>query len=154
METGSYLTAHTTIQSPQTAHFRSDQKEAVSVGISAGIVPLRQSLATLAVSKADFGLPSLHPKILFPAAGLRRPKSLGGPGRSGILGASRNYCGFNPSASNCWLHSAGASRNRSTPMPRGSRPSTAALTRSGARKASEMVMLTWRMLHFCRVAIC
>jgi hypothetical protein len=65
-----------------------------------------------------------------------------------------DYCGFNPSASNCLPHSAGASRKRSTPMPRGSRPSTAALTRSGARKASEIVMLTWRTLHFCRVAIC
>jgi hypothetical protein len=54
----------------------------------------------------------------------------------------RTYCGFNPSASNCWLHSAGASRSRSTPMPRGKRPSTAALTRSGARNASEMVILT------------
>src|SRR5258707_1701462 len=29
----------------------------------------------------------------------------------------RNYCGFNPRASNCWLHSAGASRSRSTPIP-------------------------------------
>ena len=37
-------------------------------------------------------------------------------------------------------------------MPRGNRPSTAALTRSGARKASEMVMLTWRTLHFCNLA--
>jgi hypothetical protein len=36
-------------------------------------------------------------------------------------------------------------------MPRGRRPSTAALTRLGARKASEMVILTCRMLHFSRV---
>ena len=35
-----------------------------------------------------------------------------------------------PAALNCRLHSAGASRSRSTPMPRGKRPSTAALTRS------------------------
>src|SRR5213595_3844920 len=35
-------------------------------------------------------------------------------------------------------HSAGASRRRVTPMPRGSRPSTAAFTRSGARNASEI----------------
>src|SRR6266446_7602053 len=33
-------------------------------------------------------------------------------------------------------HSAGASRRRVTPMPRGSRPWTAAFTRSGARNAS------------------
>src|SRR5258706_3906091 len=39
-------------------------------------------------------------------------------------------------------------------MPRGKRPSTAALTRSGARNASEMVILTCRTLHFWRVAIC
>jgi len=83
------------------------------------------------------------------------------PGNVGSLGHKapcsrpvRNYRGFNPRASNCWLHSAGASRSRSTPTPRGSRPSTAALTRSGARNASEMVMLTWRTLHFCRAAIC
>jgi hypothetical protein len=55
-----------------------------------------------------------------------------------------------PSASNCRLHSFGRSRSRSIPMPRGRRPSTAALTRLGARKASEMVILTCRMLHFSR----
>ena len=52
--------------------------------------------------------------------------------------ASETYCGFNPRVSNCRLHSAGASRSRSTPIPRSNRPSTAALTRSGARNASEM----------------
>jgi hypothetical protein len=35
-------------------------------------------------------------------------------------------------------------------MPRDRRPSTAALTRLGARKASEMVILTCRTLHFSR----
>jgi hypothetical protein len=125
------------------------------VGIFAGIVPLFRSPVTLAVSQADFRLPSLYPKIPFPAAGFRRPIPFGGPETLGVLRGKkrhfepgRNYCGFNPSASNCRLHSAGASRNRSTPMPLGRRPSTAALTRSGARKASEMVMLTWRTLHF------
>jgi hypothetical protein len=54
----------------------------------------------------------------------------------------RYCCGFNPSASNCRLHSAGASRSRAMLMPRGRRPSTAARTSLGARKASEMVMLT------------
>src|SRR5258708_40210423 len=62
--------------------------------------------------------------------------------KSDVSNPVSNYWGFNPRASNCRLHSAGASRNRSTPMPRGNRPSTAALTRSGARKASEIVMLT------------
>src|SRR5258708_1343979 len=36
-------------------------------------------------------------------------------------------------------------------MPRGRRPSIAALTRLGARKAREMVILTCRTLHFSRV---
>jgi hypothetical protein len=38
-------------------------------------------------------------------------------------------------------------------MPRGSRPSIAAFTRSGARKASDIVMLTWRTPHFSRLAM-
>ena len=52
-----------------------------------------------------------------------------------------------------WLHSAGASRRRVTPMPRGNRPWTAACTSVGARKASEIVIPTCRMLHFSRAAI-
>jgi hypothetical protein len=47
-----------------------------------------------------------------------------------------------PSRSNCSDHSAGASRNVAMPMPRGSRPSTAALTRAGAMNAIDIVMLT------------
>src|SRR5947208_16354914 len=43
-------------------------------------------------------------------------------------------------------HSAGASRRRVTPIPRGNRPSTAAFTRSGVRNASEIVMLTCRVV--------
>src|ERR1700722_12229690 len=41
-------------------------------GDFAGIVPLFRSPVTLAVSPADFSLLSLHPKIPFPAVGLRR----------------------------------------------------------------------------------
>jgi hypothetical protein len=63
------MTAHTTIQFYRTADFQAYSKRAVSVGIFAGIVPLVRSLMTLAVSRADFNLPSLHPKIPFPAAG-------------------------------------------------------------------------------------
>ena len=40
------------------------------------------------------------------------------------------------------------------PIPRGNRPSMAAFTSVGERKASEMVMLTCRTLLFSRVAIC
>jgi hypothetical protein len=54
VETGSYLTAHTTIQSFRTADFQADLKRAVSVGIFPGIVPLLRSPVTLAVSQADF----------------------------------------------------------------------------------------------------
>ena len=49
--------------------------------------------------------------------------------------------------------SAGASRRRVTPMPRGNRPSTAACTSLGARNASEIVILACRMLHCSRAAI-
>jgi hypothetical protein len=100
---------------------------------------------------------SLHPKSPFPAA---KPWSQSQPPlRQQIrpfcnsdLGSVRrcDYSGLSPSASNCWRHSVGGSRSRSTPTPRGRRPSTAALTRLGARKASEMVILTCRTLHFSR----
>jgi hypothetical protein len=48
------VTAHTTIQSSQTAEFLADSKEAGSVGISANIVPSFWSLVTLAVTRAEF----------------------------------------------------------------------------------------------------
>jgi hypothetical protein len=54
----------------------------------------------------------------------------------------------------CWRAQAtGASNRRATPIPCGSRPSTAALMRAGARKANEIVMLTWRVLQASRAAI-
>src|SRR5262249_24500048 len=53
-----------------------------------------------------------------------------------------NQCRARPSRSNCSDHSAGASRKVATPMLRGSRPSTAALTRAGAMNAIDIVMLT------------
>jgi hypothetical protein len=56
------------------------------VGIFAVIVPLFRSPVTLAVSQADFSLPSLHPKIPFPAAGFQWPIPFGGPGTLGVLG--------------------------------------------------------------------
>ncbi len=71
------MTVSTTIQFFRTADFQADSKRAVSVGIFAGIVPLFRSLVTLAVSQADFSLPSLHPKIPFPTAGFRRPIPFG-----------------------------------------------------------------------------
>jgi hypothetical protein len=50
--------------------------------------------------------------------------------------------GSRPRSLNCRLQAASGSRNRSMLIPRGSRPSTAALTSWGARKASESVMFT------------
>jgi len=64
-----------------------------------------------------------------------------------------NQVGARPSRSNWSDHSAGASRKAATPMPRGSRPSMAAFTSAGAINAIDIVMLTWRMLHFWRAAI-
>jgi len=104
-----------------------------------------------------FGASSLHPKTPFPAAVAQRKPDRARPGgipafeppNSGPW-ARAGYSGLSPSASNCRLHSVGGSRSRSTPMPRGRRPSTAALTRLGARKASEIVILACRTLHFSR----
>jgi hypothetical protein len=70
-----------TIQSLQTADFPAGLNEADSGGISAGIVPAFRSPVTAAVSWPIFGLPSLHPKIPFPAgefdglnhSGIRKP---------------------------------------------------------------------------------
>jgi hypothetical protein len=71
-----------TIQFFRTADFPASSKRAVSAGIFAGTVLLVRSLVTLAVSQADFSLPSLHPKIPFPRQGptantVRQPGLLG-----------------------------------------------------------------------------
>ena len=112
-----------------------------------GASGLCEHMVSLAVISAPL---SPHPKIPFPAHTVQQlisGASRTGNGRlngvgSGCVAAMRYCCGCNPSASNCWLHSAGASRSRSMLIPRGRRPSTAARTSLGARKASEMVMLT------------
>jgi hypothetical protein len=145
-----------TIQSYETANPGADSLWADSVGIFAGIVPLFRSPVTLAVSQADFWPPVSASKNSVPRGKVLTANAGRLPGVLGVLGGQKRvvwspagrYRGFNPRASNCRLHSAGASRNRSTPMPRGKRPSTAARTRSGARNAREIVMLTWRTLHF------
>jgi hypothetical protein len=63
------------------------------------------------------------------------------------------YCEGRPSIW-CWRrHSAGRSARRATPIPRGSRPAIAALTRSGATKASEIVIFTLRTLQPSRSAM-
>jgi hypothetical protein len=75
-----------TTQSPQTADFQAGVKQAVSVGISAHFSLPFRSLVTVAVSRADFGGPSLHPKIPFPAVGLRRAYTVWQTGNNGSLG--------------------------------------------------------------------
>jgi hypothetical protein len=117
-----------------------------SVSAPSGLCELMLSLAAIS------GPLSPHPKIPFLADKAQRLTL--GSCRTGARQVETGACGFNPRASNCRLHCAGASRSRSTPMPRGKRPSTAAVTRSGARNASEMVRLTCRALHFWRAAIC
>ena len=72
---GSSVPSSPTIQSRQTAVFRVGRKQAVSVGIFASIVLLFWSPLTLAVSQADFSLPSPHPKIPFPAVGFTSAKA-------------------------------------------------------------------------------
>jgi hypothetical protein len=53
-ETGSYLTAHTTIQSPQTARFRYDLEQGVSAGISGHSIRGFWSLRAFARLNDDF----------------------------------------------------------------------------------------------------
>jgi len=61
------------------------------VGIFAGIVALVRSPVTLAVFHAAFSLPSLHPKIPFPAAGFSTARSRSAAGNFGGLGGAQ--CG-------------------------------------------------------------
>jgi hypothetical protein len=56
------------------------------VGILADFIPPFRSLVTVAVSRADFGAPSLHPKIPFPAADLPRANDVATPGILAVLG--------------------------------------------------------------------
>ena len=73
--------------------------------------------------------------------------------RGTLFECACDYCPGRPSIWCCLDHSAGRSLRRATPMPWGSRPSMAALTKSGARKASEIVMLIFRALQFSRFAM-
>lgn len=76
-----------TTQSYEIANPGGHAKQAASSGIFASIFPLFRSPVTLAVSQADSSRLSLHPKIPFPAAGLRRPIPFGKPVILGSLGA-------------------------------------------------------------------
>jgi hypothetical protein len=148
-----------TIRSSRTSETVVVNKHAGSAGIFAVVGAAFRSLRMLAVSRVDFWPPVSALENSVPGDRISSGKrQFWRPDYPGSLEAESsrilNYCGRRPSASNCRLHSAGGSRSRSTPMPRGKRPSTAALTRSGARNAREMVMLTCRSLHFWRAAIC
>jgi len=63
------------------------------------------------------------------------------------------YCTGRPRIWCCGDHSAGRAVRRVMPILWGSRPSMAALTRSGARKASEIIIFTFRTLQFSRCAM-
>jgi hypothetical protein len=54
LETGSYMTAHTTTQSSRTAENVLDRKLALSAGILGACFRLSRSLLTLTVSRVDF----------------------------------------------------------------------------------------------------
>jgi hypothetical protein len=73
----------------------------------------------------------------------------------GICGGpvAQMHCAGRPSIWCCRHHSTGKSVRRATPMPCGSRPSMAALTRAGARNASEIVILIFRALQRSRLAM-
>jgi hypothetical protein len=142
-ETGSYLTAHTTIQSPP------NRRNCPCSERGRSSRDFRRHYSVLSVSGETSGLTGLlqAPVSAFknsvPGGAIPPANTLGVRGNIGVLGSGRKrhavtYPGFSPRASNCWRHSAGALRSRSTPRPRGKRPSTAALTRSGARNASEI----------------
>jgi len=86
VETGSHWTAHTTIQSSQTAHFVGDSKEVVSAGISPVSSPDFPSLRTSAVSRADFWPPVSASKNSVPGSWISRGKDRSAAWKSGILG--------------------------------------------------------------------
>ena len=111
-----------------------------------------------------FGGPSKPPKTTRRRASEKSPRRKAGElvNRRNQISATAaperlfrtcRYCAARPSIW-CWRdHSAGKSARRATPMPCGSRPSMAAMTRSGARKASEIVIVTLRTLHRSRLAM-
>ena len=84
---GSSVRSTPTILSYETADFQVESQQALSAGISARIFLLFRSPVRLAVSEAGLGLPSLHPKIPFPAVGLRPAKAIGEFGISGAFRA-------------------------------------------------------------------
>jgi len=68
VETGSHMTAHTTIQSHRTAEIVVDRKYAVSAGIFAGGIPSSGLQTRPPAFWPTSGRPSLQRKIPFPAA--------------------------------------------------------------------------------------
>jgi hypothetical protein len=70
---GSLVHTSPTSQTHRTAEIVVDRKQAVSAGISAGIIPLFWSPETPAIFQPIFNRWSLQQKIPFPAAGCRRP---------------------------------------------------------------------------------
>jgi hypothetical protein len=113
--------------------------------VSAKWLELLKQIALRGTPSAFFGASSPREKIPFLAArasSCQRRKSIDRSiGYSELGGYSRvvlfagNQLGARPSRANCSDHSAGASRKAATPMPRGSRPLTAAVTRPGCLPA-------------------
>src|SRR6266576_4601042 len=106
---------------------------------------------------AKFGFPETENRGFGDAVGMR-----GGIAKSDLgdtLAVALASCpnadqyAASPMISCCRAHSMGRSHRRAIPKPWGRCPSIAALTRSGARKASDTVMLTLRALHPVRLAM-
>jgi len=137
VETGSMQAASTTTHSHSNQAFR-----------RLGNWPAnrRVSCVHLVSGTRRLALAGLFARVV---SGIRKPV----PGAGIAIATRRPDQPMRPSIAVWRDHSTGASRRRVTPMPRGSRPSIAAFTRSGARKASDIVMLTWRTPHFSRLAM-
>src|SRR6478752_2240771 len=117
-ETGSHMTAHTTIQSPP------NRRNCPCSERGRSSRDFRRHYSVLSVSGETSGLTGLlqAPVSAFkdsvPGGAIPPANTLGVRGNIGVLGSGRKrhavtYPGFSPRASNCWRHSAGALRSRS-----------------------------------------
>src|SRR6266576_4304590 len=113
-----------------------------SIWVSATTFDRHRHFCTRLSLTAKFGFPETENRGFGDAVGMR-------------LAASPNADQYaaSPMISCCRAHSMGRSHRRAIPKPWGRCPSIAALTRSGARKASDTVMLTLRALHPVRLAM-
>ena len=150
----SSISAVSTTQSGPSG-FSGDCRERPAIGGYFSSVILNSPVSAL--KSSHFDPQSLVRKFPFlTACSWKRTGSAPTPGmdETGMAFFAANYVQMSgsPSRAACCDHSAGGSRSRAMPMPRGRRPSIAALTSVGARKAIDRVILIWRVLHLCLLA--